>query len=126
MEDHPIEHYHAAGALAAEIMLKAPGIKVAGGSSTGPSVRKKMDLKFPTEFCWSDQDQKALRTMIRSTPGFILLQDGVVQKKWHYNNMPSVDELRKRVGAAADVPPAPLVQPMPSADSVAIDSAAIN
>ncbi len=121
MEDHPLEHYNAAGALAAELMLKAPGIKVAGGSSTGPSVRKKMDLKFPAEFCWSDQDQKALRTMIRSTPGFIWLQDGVVQKKWHYNNMPSVDELRKLAGAAADVP---LVQPAAVGDSTAIDSSA--
>jgi hypothetical protein len=116
MEDHPLDDYNAAGALAAEIILKAPGIKVAGGSSTGPSVRKKMGLKFPVDFCWSDQDQKALRTMIRSTPGFIFLKDGVVQQKWHFNNMPTVDELRSLAGPAADIAPIPLDVAPPTGD----------
>jgi uncharacterized membrane protein YphA (DoxX/SURF4 family) len=119
MESHPLEHYNAAGALATEILEKAPGIKVAGGTSTGSSVRKKMDLKFPADFCWSGQDQKALRTMIRSSPGFIFLQDGVVQKKWHYNNMPDVEELRALAGAAADVAPTPPVVP---SDTIGFDS----
>jgi uncharacterized membrane protein YphA (DoxX/SURF4 family) len=106
MEQHPLEHFNAAGALAAEIKAKAPGIKVAGGSSTGTSVRKRMGLKFPDDFCWSGQDQKALRTMIRSSPGFIFLQDGIVKKKWHYHDMPTVDQLIKMAGANLAIPPA--------------------
>jgi hypothetical protein len=119
MEQPPLAHFNAAGALAAEIKAKAPGIKVAGGTSTGSAVRKKMGLTFPGDFCWSGQDQKALRTMIRSSPGFIFLQDGIVKKKWHYHDMPTVDQLIEMAGAAPATPPS---QPQ-ATDSVVSPSA---
>ena len=36
---------------------------------------------------WYFADDKAIETMLRSNPGFIMLQDGVVLGKWHYKNI---------------------------------------
>ena len=37
-------------------------------------------------------DEVLLKTIIRSNPGFLLVRDGVILKKWHYNSF-SIDEL---------------------------------
>ena len=33
-------------------------------------------------------DATAIETMLRSNPGFLLMQDGIVQGKWHYKHLP--------------------------------------
>lgn len=40
-------------------------------------------------------DATLLKTMIRSNPGLILLQDGTVVKKWHYNDVPEAAALKE-------------------------------
>ncbi len=40
-------------------------------------------------------DDIILKTMIRSNPGLMLMKDGVVLEKWHYNNLPDFEELAK-------------------------------
>lgn len=37
-------------------------------------------------------DQTALKTVIRSNPGLVMLRDGVVVGMWHYNDWPSFEE----------------------------------
>lgn len=123
MEDHAREPYDKAAELVAQLKQQAPGIQVVGGTNTGPSARKKMSLKFAEDFCWNDFDQKVVRTIIRSTPGYVLVQHGIVMKKWHHNDMPSVETLREMVGAAADVAP---VMPTPALDSAALDSSVVD
>lgn len=105
MEQYGGEHFDAAAKLAAEIKAAAPDIQVVGGTNTGPSGRKKLNLKFAEDFCWNDFDQKVVRTIIRSSPGFVFVQDGIVQKKWHYHDMPTVEQLRKLAGPAPVAPP---------------------
>ncbi|MFV0483135.1 MAG: BT_3928 family protein [Bacteroidales bacterium] len=41
-------------------------------------------------------DEKVLKTMVRSNPGLILLKDGTVVGKWHYNDIPSLAELEEQ------------------------------
>lgn len=38
-------------------------------------------------------DGTALKTIIRSNPGYVLLQDGVIEGKWHHNDAPTLEDL---------------------------------
>ncbi len=45
---------------------------------------------MPVEYYFGDE--KAIETMLRSNPGFILMRNAVVQGKWHYND---ADKMKK-------------------------------
>ena len=55
--------------------------------------------EFKTEsgntFEYLEGDEKILKTVIRSNPGLILMQNGVVLGKWHYNNFPTFEHVQK-------------------------------
>lgn len=40
-------------------------------------------------------DDIILKTIVRSNPGLMLMKDGVILKKWHYNDLPDYKELEK-------------------------------
>lgn len=40
-------------------------------------------------------DDITMMAMIRSNPGLLLLKNGVIQGKWHYNDFPSVSEIEQ-------------------------------
>jgi uncharacterized membrane protein YphA (DoxX/SURF4 family) len=65
---------------------------VAITSSSGPqfeALRHEVQLAIP--FYYSDAT--LLKTMIRSNPGLVLLNNGTVIKKWHFNDIPSATDL---------------------------------
>jgi hypothetical protein len=45
-------------------------------------------------------DATVLKTIIRSNPGLTLWVDGTVKGKWHYNDVPDSDELRKLISGS--------------------------
>ncbi len=54
---------------------------------------ERENLTFDIPFY--NADDIALKTMIRANPGLILIKDGIVIKKWHYNLFPDWNELEQ-------------------------------
>jgi hypothetical protein len=73
------------------------GIKVYGLTATAyektDSLRHEINAAFP----FYSVDGTVLKTMIRSNPGIMLLKGPVVLAMWHYNDTPSIDEVKKYV-----------------------------
>ena len=49
------------------------------------------------EYPFCNTDETTLKTVIRSNPGLLLLNDGVIIRKWSYNTLPSDEELGDRL-----------------------------
>lgn len=73
--------------------LSGMNIGVIGATSSGPSYLDEALPKLGINYPFVLLDEVALKTIVRSNPGYMLLKDGVVMKKWHYNNTPTVGEL---------------------------------
>ena len=43
-----------------------------------------------------NSDDITLKAIIRSNPGVVLLKDGKIIKKWHYKNLPSYEEIKRK------------------------------
>ncbi len=53
----------------------------------------KQETEAPYIFGFTDQT--ALKTIVRSNPGLILLKKGIIIDKWHHRQLPLLDELLK-------------------------------
>ncbi|MBE0642186.1 MAG: DoxX family protein [Bacteroidales bacterium] len=58
---------------------------------TGSSLDKAVAFSEENgaNFEWYNVDETALKSVVRANPGLVLLHDGIVKKKWHYNDIPS-------------------------------------
>lgn len=64
-----------------------------GSASTSDKVdkfRHDNQILFPIYL----NDEKSLKTILRSNPGLVLIKDGIVIEKWHYNDFPTLDEMK--------------------------------
>jgi hypothetical protein len=55
--------------------------------------RHEVQLAVPYYFA----DATVLKTMTRSNPGLILLQNGTVKAQWHHNDVPSIEEIKSKL-----------------------------
>lgn len=46
------------------------------------------------EYVFYNMDEKALEAVIRSSPGLVLIKNGYILGKWHYNDIPTIEELK--------------------------------
>lgn len=44
---------------------------------------------------WYNVDETALKTIIRSNPGLVLMKGGVIIDKWHFNDFPDAEDVRE-------------------------------
>lgn len=56
---------------------------------------KTFSEKIGTTIPFYNADDVVLKTMIRSNPGLILIKNGIVIDKWHYNDFPDVKKIKK-------------------------------
>ncbi|MDD4514437.1 BT_3928 family protein [Massilibacteroides sp.] len=63
-------------------------------SSTKDQVQEWIDTTG-AEYPFLMGDETLLKTIIRSNPGLVLLKNGIVFAKWHYNDFPTEEEIEK-------------------------------
>jgi hypothetical protein len=64
-------------------------------SSLNDDIQKfSTKTEAPYEFYFTDGT--TLKTIIRSNPGLVLLKRGTIISKWHYNDLPDLEELENR------------------------------
>jgi len=68
-------------------------ILTASGEEVFESFRHEHQLAVPYYFA----DATVLKTIIRSNPGLVLMQNGVIVGKWHHNDVPTVETVRALV-----------------------------
>jgi uncharacterized membrane protein YphA (DoxX/SURF4 family) len=57
-------------------------------------IRFKNEINADPHFDFYYSDDIVLKTIIRSNPGLMLMKDGVVLAKWHYNDLPEYEEIK--------------------------------
>ncbi len=75
---------------------EASGVPIFGlSASLGDYVeQKRHELQTPFEF--GSMDETTLKTIVRSNPGLVLLKKGVVVGKWHFNDVPTFEEVKNQ------------------------------
>ena len=81
----------AIGELALE--CAANGIQVIAGSASSEETIAEYRTFHQWDFPVSMMDETTLKTVVRSNPGVLLLQEGKVVGKWAHVDLPDVDEL---------------------------------
>ncbi|GAB4406989.1 MAG: DoxX family protein [Bacteroidia bacterium] len=86
----------AAGRLSAELAgaLQGGAVRVVGVTSSGEAAIAQFRQATGAAYPFALLDETVLKTIIRSHPGYVLLKDGVVLGKWHYNDTPTAATLQ--------------------------------
>jgi len=79
----------------------ADSVQAAGYSFIGlsGSIYEEIEAfrhEMQTMYDFYNVDGTALKTMIRSNPGLVLLKNGVVIEKWHYRDIPEFGEIKSQ------------------------------
>lgn len=76
----------------------AQGFQIASLVLTASSIdqaqqlKKNLSINMPFFFA----DAIPLKSMVRANPGIILIKNGIIIDKWHYQNMPAYEDLVKK------------------------------
>ena len=95
LEDTDLDAFEKAKALFKE--ADAAGYSLIVITSSLPEIagmfKEEMYIDDQLEFYFADD--VVLKTMIRANPGLILMKDGIVLKKWHYNDFPEFNDVQE-------------------------------
>lgn len=71
------------------------GIDAIGASASSPSEIERLLQAELINYPMASMDETTLKTIIRCNPGLLLISEGVVKGKWHFNDLPKAEELQK-------------------------------
>jgi uncharacterized membrane protein YphA (DoxX/SURF4 family) len=71
------------------------GIKFYSLSSSLYSEIEQIKISQQLSLNFYFTDETTLKTIIRSNPGLLLLKEGIILAKWHYNDLPEIEELKQ-------------------------------
>ena len=74
----------------------ANGAYIIGLSASPENTVEDLRHEVQAPFDYYSTDEVTLKTIIRSNPGLVLLKQGVVIDKWHYNDVPSFEEVKAK------------------------------
>ena len=77
-------------------LCQKAGVEFIGLTSSAPKEVDDFRHKHNSTFDYYYTDGTTLKTIIRSNPGLVLLQNGTVKGLWHYNDFPTFDEVNKK------------------------------
>ncbi len=73
------------------------GVNIYGlTSSTGDDITN-MEMNYDFVFDFHTTDEITLKTIVRSNPGIILIHRGTIIGKWHYRNLPDVEQINENI-----------------------------
>ena len=78
------------------LAVNEAGYSFIGLTSSTPEKIAAFKTETGIGFEFFNSDDAVLKSIIRSNPGLILLKDGVVIRKWHYNDFPEWDQVKER------------------------------
>lgn len=87
--DEYIDHINGVFDYAQEAGIRFFGVTV----STEEEINRWIDYTG-AEYSFLEADDVLLKTMIRSNPGLILLKGGTVWAKWHFRDIPEMEEVK--------------------------------
>jgi uncharacterized membrane protein YphA (DoxX/SURF4 family) len=76
-------------------LCQKDGVEFMGLTASSPDEIEAFRHRHNSMYNFYNTDETALKTMIRSNPGLMLLQNGTVVAMWHYNDFPTYDEAKK-------------------------------
>ncbi len=68
------------------------GVPIICMTSTDPSETEDLRHEIQAPFEFMVTDKTTLKTIVRSNPGLVYLENGVIKGKWHYNDIPELVE----------------------------------
>lgn len=74
--------------------LSNSSVQIVALTASGSTVIKEKKSQFGLTYPFALMDQTVLKTIIRSNPGYVLVQEGTIMGKWHYNDIPSPEEIQ--------------------------------
>lgn len=81
--------------LAAEV--KAKGYHFIGLTASSPDSFESFKNETGAQFDFFNTDEITLKTMIRANPGLIVLKNGTILRKYHFNDVKNLEDLEKQL-----------------------------
>lgn len=79
------------------VAAKAKGYNFIALTSTSPDSFEAFKNETGANFDFFNTDEIALKTIVRSNPGLIILKKGTILRKYHFNDIPKPEELEDQI-----------------------------